>query len=193
MLWVGRVASFSCKISRWSCGWTVAVRPVTTSKAGGAGVRACERVRYAVALPNRFRDSVWVVSREACVSLAFRNTAATIHSCHRADEMAGWHVWPTYEFGNLAQLTRPGLMWTGQRRVTISNDRRMTGPFVSPASAFTSHLSTQVEERSNEVLKTMQRVKMHIAYVYIHYRIWLFVECHILCRVFYFGHSAKSL
>jgi hypothetical protein len=22
--------------------------------------------------------------------------------------------------------------------------------------------------------------------------IWLFAECHILCRVFYFGHSAKS-
>jgi hypothetical protein len=29
----------------------------------------------------------------------------------------------------------------------------------------------------------------------IHYttRIWLFAECHILCRVFYFGHSANKL
>jgi hypothetical protein len=28
--------------------------------------------------------------------------------------------------------------------------------------------------------------------VYVTTGIWLFAECHILCRVFYFGHSTKS-
>jgi hypothetical protein len=33
------------------------------------------------------------------------------------------------------------------------------------------------------------KIQTNIAYTT---GIWLFAECHILCRVFYFGHSAKS-